>query len=138
MAAVIFQRILRDHALNINQWHVESAGCWAYANYPASEHAISIASRLGLDLTHHRAQGVTESLLTQFDLILCMELNHKRTLHRNFPALKHTIYLLSEMAGNNKEIQDPIGLSRKDYLQTAKTIQHYLEEGLENIIELTH
>ena len=91
----------------------------------------------GLDLSEHRSKAVTENLLNDYELILCMEQGHKRSLQRNFPTSADKIYLLSEMVSADREIEDPIGLSDSMYRSTADKITFYLNEGFENISRLS-
>jgi len=137
MAEVIFQQILSENGYDLFEWRVESAGCWAYNGFPATDTAEIAVSKLGLDLSGHTSKGVSQTLLKEFNLILCMERDHKTTLQKNFPEEKEKIFLLSEMADEEKEIDDPVGLSLQDYLETAEEIRSYLSTGLERIMQLS-
>jgi protein-tyrosine-phosphatase len=137
MAEVIFKQSLVDNGYDLDKWQIESAGCWAYDGLSATDTAVLAASEMGLDLTNHNSRGISESLLDRFNLILCMEFDHKRTLQRNFTEAKERIFLLSEMADEEKEIDDPVGLSLEAYLDTTDEIRGYLDTGMEKIFQLS-
>jgi Protein-tyrosine-phosphatase len=119
-------------------WRIESAGCWAMAGMPATSNAAEAVRKLGLNLDDHRAQPVTDWLLKQFQLVLCMEMDHKSTLRRNFPEHAGKIYLLSEMSSHLQEIDDPVGQSIERYCSTIGKISQFLDAGYSRICELTN
>jgi protein-tyrosine phosphatase len=91
----------------------------------------------GLDLIDHRSQSVTESLLGEFNLILCMENEQVNFIKRNFPDSNEKVFLLSEMAGQNLDIWDPAGHSLDAYKDTTNEILALLEKGFSKIFQLT-
>ncbi len=137
MAMALFSDLVRKDHKNADDWRIESAGCWAISGLPATSSAITAMRSLGLTLDDHRSQSVTESLLDQFKLVLCMETEHKSTLRRNYPAQAGKIYLLSEMAEIEEEIDDPVGCSIQTYQATVHEISRYLQTGYPRICQLT-
>lgn len=135
MAEVIFRQILSESEYRLDEWLVGSAGCWAYNGFPATESAEIAVSEMGLDLSGHKSKGVSQSLLDKFNLVLCMEHDHKTTLQRNFPEAREKVFLLSEMTDEEQEIDDPIGLSLQDYLGTVEELRAYMNTGLERIVQ---
>lgn len=121
-----------------DEWRIESAGCWAMAGMPATSNAVEAVRKLGLNLDDHRAQPVTDWLLKQFQLVLCMEMEHKTTLRRNYPEHAGKIYLLSEMSSHLQEIDDPVGQSIERYSSTIGKISQFLDAGYPRICELTN
>jgi protein-tyrosine-phosphatase len=121
-----------------DKWRIESAGCWAMAGMPATSNAAEAVRKLGLNLDDHRAQPVTDWLLKQFQLVLCMEMEHKTTLRRNYPEHAGKIYLLSEMSSHLQEIDDPVGQSIERYSSTIGKISQFLDAGYPRICELTN
>ncbi|HUV16269.1 MAG TPA: low molecular weight protein arginine phosphatase [Pelolinea sp.] len=133
MAEVLFKDLVsrKDRG---EDWNIESAGCWARPGIPATDAAILVMVNRGLDLSEHASQPVTEALLEQFDLILCMETEHKQFIQRNFPSVRENTFLLSGMVGEKREIWDPVGMSLIDYEETANEILDILEKGFAKII----
>lgn len=132
----LFSNLVIQKGEDPDEWQVASAGCWAYPGFLATDNARKTMQAMGLSLEDHRSQAITESLLDEFKLVLCMEYDHKRTLQRNFPANAQKIYLLSEMVEQEIEVRDPVGLSAGRYQATAAELQQYLEDGFEKILQL--
>jgi len=120
----------------IESWRIESAGTWAYSGQPASTRVMQVLEKRGVFLDDHRSRSVDEELLNSFNLILVMEKGHKEALVAEFPDLAGRIYLLSEMAGKEQEVRDPMGGDTPDFEAAADEIEHYLQTGLERIREL--
>lgn len=118
------------------KWHIESAGTVARIGEPATLGAQSAMAHRGLTLINHRSQRVNEKLLAKFKLVLVMEAGQKEALQAEFPRYARNIYLLSEMAGINRDVADPIGRNIADYDATAGEIYGYIERGFEKIYQL--
>ncbi|KAA3607923.1 MAG: hypothetical protein DWQ01_12630 [Planctomycetota bacterium] len=57
-------------------WVVASAGTYALSGSPASEHSVTAAAEIGLDIRGHRAQHLEEALRHRWDLVLAMGRSH--------------------------------------------------------------
>jgi len=137
MAMALFSDLANQNSEKPDQWRIESSGCWAVAGMPATQTAITAMNARGLNLENHRSRSITESLLDQFKLILCMEFDHKISLQRNFPFCRQRIFLLSEMVNKDTEIQDPVGLPLEIYQKTADEMLDILQKGFEKIKRLS-
>ena len=137
MAMALFSDLVKKNHTKPDDWRIESAGCWAYPGMPATGSANAAMHELGLSLDDHRSQPVTEWLLRDFKLVLCMEWDHKATLSRNYPAFADRIFLLSEMAETDQEVDDPVGLPIRSYQNTVREITRYLNDGYPKICRLT-
>lgn len=118
------------------EWHVESAGTWGMDGQPAVDGSQSVMVERGLDISDHRAQSVSGELLQSFDLILTMERGHKDALRAEFPEIANRVCLLSEMADQTNNVDDPYGGPTSGYEETAKEIEELLKVGYENIVRL--
>lgn len=119
------------------EWQIESAGTWASEGIPAAQYTQQTLSILyKTDISDHRSRIVTRELLSSFNLILTMEKGHKEALQVEFPELAERVYLITEMVGENREIQDPIGGTVFDYRETAREMDRILTEGLDKIKNL--
>ena len=136
MAEVLFIDQLNRRGLDPAQWQVESAGTWAEEGYPASRNSAEVMKERGMDLSQHHSRIVTAELLTQFNLILVMESNHKEALRIEFPNQADRILMLSEMAGEKRPVEDPIGQDMSAYRKCANEIQNLIMQGWENILRL--
>jgi len=133
-AALLRQRLARDPLRR--DWQVESAGTWPSADQPASPHAIEEMATRGIDLTSHRAQGVSEDMMQKADLVLAMTAHHAEALRTAFPAHAHKVHLLSAMGGWAYDIRDPYGREREEYARTAGELERLIEAGYTRIVAL--
>lgn len=135
MAEVLFKAKLGQEG-EADEWRVESAGTWAQAGRSATAFAQAVMAERGLDLSGHRSQPTSRSLVDGFDLILVMEEAHGRSLRHDFPDLAHRVYLLTEMIGGSEEIADPVSGGIEDYRKTADSLSRSLERGYVRIRSL--
>lgn len=135
MAVALFRRLVRPEASG-EDWRIESAGTWATDGLPPSRNGRLVLASMDMDISDHRSRRVTGELLEEFDLILTMEAGHKEALRIEFPDLAGRIYMLSEMAGEQNDIEDPIGGPKEDYEAAAREIEHLLGRGLKRILKL--
>ena len=84
---------------------------------------------LGIDISDHRSRVVSKNILKRFSLVLTMEAGQKEALIIEYPELKQRIYMLSEMAGVETSIRDPIGGAMNDFKRAADEIERWLREG---------
>lgn len=113
-----------------------SAGVRAMNGAPATWNAITIMSERGADITGHRSRALTRQLVEDAALILTMEKDHADVIKARFPQYAQRVYLLSEMAGLDADIEDPVGGTAEDYSQTAQEIQDLIERGFPKIMQL--
>ncbi len=138
MAEGLFKRLINTKlpAEAVANWQVASAGTWAESGEPASLGAMMAMDKRGINLASHRSQPVTRNLLSKFKLVLVMEAGHQEALQVEFPQYAQKIYLLSEIASQFGDIEDPMGGSLEDYENTAGEIDGLLERGFEKILTL--
>jgi len=134
MAEGLLKIITRDRE---EPWEIQSAGVWAYNDQPAAINTVKILEEYGIDLSDHRSKSITENLMEDFDLILVMEKNHKETLEIAFPDRLPKIFMLGELEGSMKDIQDPIGGSIEDFRSMAEQINTILVNKFKKIYQLS-
>jgi protein-tyrosine-phosphatase len=132
MAERLFEGLLEQIEPS-EDWLVTSAGIWAFDGSRASAGAVKALQRKGIDLSNHRAQGISPDLILDNDLILVMEQNHKEALQAAFPKFAGKVYLLSEMIGMSHDIRDPIGGAAADYEDTAAELEQLLSAAYPRI-----
>lgn len=115
---------------------VKSAGTWAEPGYPATPHGVTVIAERGLDNRGHKSQSVTNELMEEHDLVLTMESGHKEAIQIEFPDMASKVFMLSEMAGMIKNIDDPIGGSLEDYRNTADDIEDWITRGFSKILQI--
>jgi protein-tyrosine-phosphatase len=136
MAEAIFQARVQSSQPDWQEWLVDSAGTWATEGQPASTNSVKVMASRGLDISKHRSKEISLASLEMFDLVLVMEPAHKEALVVEFPEMRNKIFLLSEMSGVSRPIEDPYGLSVEDYEKTAQEITQYIETGFLQILAL--
>lgn len=119
MAQVLCAQLAAQRGLDIV---CDSSGVAADKNAPASRFAIEAVRELGCDLENHRAKPLTQALLKQADLVVCMSPGHAAVARQLAPQAN--VVLLGD------GVPDPYGGSLADYRQTAKAIIAALEELL--------
>ncbi len=135
MAMVLLERKLKQEAVP-GEWTVTSAGTWARDGFAASKHGRDIMSEWGMDLEPHQSRVINREILSGADLILTMETGHQEALRAEFPDYAGKIFLLSEMVGFRADIRDPYGGIKEEYLDTARELESYINEGFEKIVQL--
>ena len=135
IAAISFAREVvkrnDDHHLNIS-----SAGTWTVNDLPATNEAQKEAEMYGLNLSLHKSRVITEKILSQADLILVMEHNHKEAITQEFPFTANKVFLLAEAAnGLPYDIPDPYGTDEPPDV-VAQEIIEMINRGYGKILEL--
>ena len=115
MAEGIMKDIILDHARETGvspKLKVISAGTNATAGYPASEHAIEVASEEGINIETHRSSPLTEDIAMSSDLILTMEQAHTRIIKHMWPEIRQVKELkrFGRNETGNSDVLDPIGM----------------------------
>jgi protein-tyrosine-phosphatase len=133
MAEGLFKAQLAQAGLA--DWRVGSCGTWTSDGYPATTEGVRALAARGIDISRHRSRQVTEALLAQADLVLCMTRAHVEALRAEFPVHAPRVRLLSSVTGANYDIPDPIGKPQAEYEATAAEIGRILRGGFAKILE---
>ena len=114
-------RALGGSAVDLPQrgFIVQSAGLAATTGQPAAAEAVLAAQELGADLSGHRSQLLTESLLTQATDVFVMTRSHLLLLLDYFPDQGPTPRILSP---GGIDLDDPIGCDLAIYRECAQAI----------------
>jgi protein-tyrosine phosphatase len=132
LAEVLFGEMLRQRGLQ-PAWRTDSAGVYASDGQPATEFSRRVAAERGLDLSSHRSKPADAERLRSADLVLVMEPAHRQALQDQFPQLAGRVHLLTEMAGENGPVEDPVGTTIQNYRQTADQLTDLLSRGFDRI-----
>jgi len=136
ISAALFNAILVQKQADLSAWRVESAGTWAQADQPSPPEVLQAMAKRGLDLTSYRSRMVSAEILAEFDLILTMESGQKEALCIEFPKIARRVFMLSEMAGSQVSISDPIDRSVDGVGDVALEIEDWLTRGKDRIFQL--
>ena len=135
MAEALFNKIV-DEKGSVGQYQTHSAGNWARDGIPAPSDGQQVMRNRGLDTSGHLSQEITERMIEDASLVLTMEAGHKEALQVEFPLHREKIFMLSEMVGEELDIDDPYMMGIKKYEEAAREIENILQEGMKKIFEL--
>ena len=109
---------------------VMSAGVAAMPGSRASAESVEVMSSMGIDITDHAAQPVTDRLVRHADLILTMTNGHRSALLSHWPQAANRTKLLCV---DGKDVSDPIGGPLELYRRCAEQIDAALEQRVAEI-----
>lgn len=125
MAKAIMQKLQEN--VNDQRIAVESAGLYTSNGLPASEAAQIVMQEMGIDITRHTSQVVSEALITEADLIFTMTREHRRLLTGLFPQKEVHIFTLGQFIGQpERDIADPYGLGLEAYRKSVQELKEIL------------
>jgi protein-tyrosine-phosphatase len=123
MAEALFRKAVEGRA----DFEVQSAGVSAYPGDSANPETVKLLSTRGLKLDGFRSQPVSQELIEQSSHVFAMTSGHLEALENLFPDYSDKFYLTCEFVeipgrGVASDVPDPIGMGRKAYEETAKTL----------------
>ena len=134
----VAEALLRDRLRKegLDDWIVGSAGTWAYPGQSAAENSTKLMADQGLNIEDHESRIVSQALIAEADLVLCMEIGHAEALRAEFPLEKRKIFLLTEMSDKHYSVSDPYSGPLETYESMVDEVTTLIDEGLVRIIEL--
>lgn len=84
---------------------VHSAGLGALVGKGADPHSVSLMAEQGIDITSHVARQLSQSMVSQADVIFVMDSEQKRHVESEFRGARGKVFRLGEAAG--VDIPDP-------------------------------
>lgn len=135
MAEALFLKLLQENADEIqHEIKIASAGLYTLSDLPASEEAIVLMEREGLDITGHRSRVLDVRMVDDADLILTMGSSHRDEILERFPETGSRVYTLCEYAGfAGVDIKDPIGGGSEAYQKCVRQLKEILPRVWYNI-----
>jgi len=113
---------------------VRSSGTHGIDGSPASAYAIVALHRMGIDIRGHRARTVTQQAIDDADLLLVMTHRHISFIEQHFRRTEGKLYLLSEMIGQDFDVDDPYGGPEMEYVQCAHQLASIVQHGFQHIL----
>lgn len=107
---------------------VLSAGIAAMMGGRASPEAVQVVQQLGIDLSNHETQPLTEPLVRHADFVFTMTQSHRQAIVTQWPGAAERTQLL---CANGSDVADPIGGSVDRYRQCAEQLQRELKARLD-------
>ncbi len=112
MAEGLFKKIAEER--NIKDIVCRSCGISAYPGSWASFEAVDALKKYDVDISEHRSAVITQYLVNQTDLFVCMTKSHKEAIEQYF-SIDNAVVL-----GNG--IPDPYGGGQEEYNECAKSL----------------
>ncbi len=124
MAEALLRHALSAEPDPLRSMKVISAGVAARMGEPVTENSVYALKKVGLDITGHFSQPLTQRMVSEADLILCMTESHRALIEVHFNPTPKNVYLFREFMNQpgDKEIEDPYGLSLKAYEATRDSM----------------
>ena len=111
MAAGLLQHFLAGQSGPLRNLQVLSAGIAARGGDPISDNAAVAMRKVGIDLSGHRSQPVTQQLLDDALVVLCMTESHRAMLQLQYDPVPKHLYLFRQFLPRpvDPEVEDPYG-----------------------------
>lgn len=138
MAAALLQHALAAQPEPLRSLKVVSAGVSARRGEPVSENSVVALRKVGIDVSRHVSQPLTQELLDRALVVICMTESHRAMIQLQAePAPKH-VHLFREFMGDaDKEICDPYGfplqvyeVCRDEMVEAIPSLMAYLKTRL--------
>lgn len=104
---------------------VMSAGISAMSGGRAAAQAVEVMGQLGLDISGHASQPVTDRLIKFADVIFAMTASHRDAIVAHWPGAASRTHLICR---DGSDVSDPIGMSVDVYRSTAEQISDNLKQ----------
>jgi protein-tyrosine phosphatase len=110
---------------------VMSAGVAAMSGGRAAPEAVQVMSGLGMDLSGHETQPLTEPLVRYADVIFTMTQSHRQAVVAQWPGAAERVRVL---ASDGSDISDPIGGPVERYQRCAQQLEAELKARLDELL----
>ncbi|MGN1400506.1 MAG: low molecular weight protein arginine phosphatase [Bacillus sp. (in: firmicutes)] len=117
---------------NVHSVNVRSAGLFAAAGCPASPYAQEMLSSSGIEFTHS-AKQLTKEDIEWATYVLVMTNSHKKTVQELYPEYLKKVFTLKEMAGEQGDVTDPFGGTRKRYEETFFELNRLIDRVIKKL-----
>lgn len=111
MAAALLQHALSAQPEPLRSIKVISAGVAARSGERVSENSVQALRKVGIDISGHRSQPLTQEILDGALAVLCMTESHRAMIQVQADPVPPNIFLFRQFipADVEKEIGDPYG-----------------------------
>jgi protein-tyrosine-phosphatase len=111
MGAALLRHALAAEPEPLRSLPVISAGVSARAGEPMTPHSVTALKKAGIDASRHASRVLTQELLDQAVLVLCMTEQHRAMIEATARPAPRNLLLFRELMprGSTPEIADPYG-----------------------------
>jgi protein-tyrosine-phosphatase len=136
MGAALLRHALAAEREPLRSIQVLSAGVSARRGAPMTDYSVAALKKVGIEADEHGSQPLTQELLDQALLVLCMTESHRATIQAIADPEPANLHLFREFMRAPKylEIADPYGgpfsgyeTSRDEMVEAIPSIIQYLK-----------
>ena len=109
-----------------------SAGTSALDGLPPSRGALEALKEIGIDISNHRANHISNNLIKRSDIIFCMTKEH---IFRVKSTISIPIPDIDLLSPQGKEISDPFGGDLNIYRKTRDEIEKAIRARLKSLLK---
>jgi protein-tyrosine phosphatase len=111
MAAALLQHALAAESEPLRSLKIMSAGVAARTGERASENSITALKKVGIDLSNHRSQPLTQQMLDEALAVICMTESHRAMIQVQAEPVPENLFLFRQFLTGDveREIGDPYG-----------------------------
>lgn len=111
MAAALLQHALAAQPEPLRSLKVISAGVAARVGEAVSENSVVALKKVGIDVSQHRSQPLTQRMLDEALAVLCMTESHRAIIQVQADPTPKNLFLFRQFLtdDSDKEIGDPYG-----------------------------
>jgi len=133
MAAALLQHALAAQPEPLRSLKVTSAGVAARNGDRVSENSVIALKKVGLDIAGHLSRPLTQQMLDEALLVLCMTESHRVMIQLQADPEPRNLFLFREFMPQlgDKEIGDPFGGPLKIY----ESARDELVEAIPSLLE---
>lgn len=128
----ILAKALETEDAPFSELEVVSAGVAAREGYSASPFSVQVLADEGIDLSDHNSRPLTQELVDESLLVLCMTEDHINIIEAFFEVRENQVHLYRGFMGekSDPQIPDPFGADLPKYKETLESIK----EGTPSIV----
>jgi protein-tyrosine-phosphatase len=106
MAATLMEAMLKQANLPA---HINSAGTLGLVGHAAPEEVRRVCAEWGIDVSGHRSQGLSKTLVERAQRVIVMEERHGDAVLRLSPDAEGRVVYLGDYMDPPGDVADPIG-----------------------------
>jgi len=138
---ILVDLISRNYPDKANSIHVHSCGVAASLGRPAADNSRAVCSEKEIDIENHQSKPLTQIMLEETDLVLCLSIEHYNHINKNYVCREGQVHLLKAFSREadfaiSDSVPDPIGLDIDMYRITFAEISAAIEAILPDIVAL--
>ena len=138
MASEMLKDMADEVPLLKGELKIKSVGTFAAEDIPATQEAVEVMEKMGLDIRRQRSAQFCEEIADWADIILTMEAKHIEQIEAMVPRAEEKTHTLLGYGDNidgfpgdvRYDIPDPFGEPYEEYVECADMIKTGLEKAI--------